>query len=540
MRLEITDTRTLTDETPNVRDLEFHNTPVAIGSHSANVVQLPDMDIAPYHAMILPVGDDRWVYQPTTLDSSIQINGRRVSGKVGLEDGDILEITHFSIKFTLDIEPELSLPEPGNVDELAKIRQFPLPPRSEVRKAEADISLNPVRQKAVAEYTLRLRSCPDFAALLEQTVPALLTELGARSVWMGVRREAMGPLEFIDGRSDQGKHATEPKNIDTFVYRCLTRHQFISIPRTGDAETQSVLAVPIMGRRGALGLIYADTHRRTRIFDEADLDFVTLIAQIVACHLEAIINEQVEQRTRIGAGELSLLQQVQARLDPRGVPQWPQLQIAAFAKPGAERCGDLCDIMRLPNGLAAFLMGHVEAQTTRAALALAEVRSSFRISGLHADPPHVQLKALNWLLYDEKDACRLDIAILVTNPKTGAAEYCTAGGIGLVIVDSRGNARKLGNSASPAVGESKQSEFAASTCRIQNGDTIALYSPGCLTAKSETGEPVGEERFMDALCDGFGQAASATLDGLLADLPFFKTGRPPDDISILLVHRNAE
>jgi hypothetical protein len=57
MRLEILDVRTASDDTPRRQTLEFHNMPISVGSHSANTVQLPDVNLAEYYAMILPVGE---------------------------------------------------------------------------------------------------------------------------------------------------------------------------------------------------------------------------------------------------------------------------------------------------------------------------------------------------------------------------------------------------------------------------------------------------------------------------------------------------
>ena len=67
MRLRVTDIRTITDATPDVRDMEYRNASVTIGSHSGNLLQLPDMEIAAHHATLEPVGDG-WVYRPTTRE----------------------------------------------------------------------------------------------------------------------------------------------------------------------------------------------------------------------------------------------------------------------------------------------------------------------------------------------------------------------------------------------------------------------------------------------------------------------------------------
>ena len=481
MHIEISDTRTLGDKEPVVREMEFHDMPVSIGSHSANVVQLPATDIAPYHAMLLPLGDERWIYQPTSSENKASVNGTEIAEKVDLDDGDTIEIGYFAIKFTLDLEPDLALPEPGNIEELARIREFPLPPRSDVRQPDADISLDAGRQRSLAAFTLSLHGCNDYPSLLERTLSLLMSEFHARTGWVGIRRDPTGQLEFVDGRNNQGERVTELKLMETFAYRCLTRRQFIRIPRTGDGVTQSVLAVPVLCRRGALGLLYVDTKRHRHVYDDADFDFITVVSGVLSAHLDALVEDQLEQKASRIATELALLRDVQARLDPTNAPQWSQLQIAAFAKAGLERAGNVYDIMRLPNGLAAFLVGSVEAQPRRAAVAIGETRSTFRMAGLHADPPHVQLKAMTWLLHDPSSPCALNGVIVVMNPKTGAMEACSAGQIGAVIVDRRGEVRSLVNPKHPAAGVERAFDYTGHAERLKPGETLAFYSEGCTT-----------------------------------------------------------
>ncbi|MDO8631436.1 MAG: FHA domain-containing protein, partial [Phycisphaerales bacterium] len=182
MRLEITDIRTLTDEEPSVRELEFRKPPVSLGSHSENLVQLPDIAIAPHYATF-DIVNDQWVFQPSIRDGLAKLNGKPIAEAVELNDGDVIDITYFSMRFILDTEIAVELPEAGKSDEFSRIRQFPLPPRSEVRKPDADLSMNAARQKALADFSFRLRGCSDFAKLLETTIRLLLAEFGARAAW---------------------------------------------------------------------------------------------------------------------------------------------------------------------------------------------------------------------------------------------------------------------------------------------------------------------------------------------------------------------
>lgn len=540
MHLEVTDVRTASGGEPKTDVYEYHGTPVSIGSHSANVLQLPHTEIRDYHAMLLPTGDkqDRWTYQPISPEAEAAVNGAAVTSPVELEDGDVIRILHWEIKFLQDQAPELELPEPTNLDELAKIKEFPLPPRADIRRGDENVSLTPMMQKEIASFGLRLRACGDFASLLDVTLDMLIRALGARTAWMGVRRAVMGPLEQVAGKSDRGEYVGEPWNLAAFTYRCMTRHQFIRLPKTGQPDTQSVLAVPILGPKASMGLIIVDTRRRTRVFDEGDLHLVTMISRLVASQLEAILGDFAVQRKRLSTDERSLVREVQARLDPRNVPDWPQLHMSAYAKPGTQSAGDIYDVTRLPNGLASFMMGTVKAATFRTAIALAEVRSAFRVGAMHADPPHVLLQELNYLLYDSSNPCKMAVANIVMNPKTGAAEFATAGPIGATIVDARGHARDLSDPAQAEIGAERLFKTPGRKERLADGETLVLFTAGCGTAQSAEGDALGRERFIDTLCDGFDQPVGGLMSELLTDLGgYLKTGTPIDDITVLLVRR---
>jgi serine phosphatase RsbU (regulator of sigma subunit) len=299
------------------------------------------------------------------------------------------------------------------------------------------------------------------------------------------------------------------------------------------------MAVPLITRRGRLGLIYINSAAESVTYDTPELDELCLYAALIARQLEAIVAEQVKLQEAIAAGELSFVREIQARMDPTNVPQWEQLQLAVYCKPGLDRTGDVYDVMRLPNGLAAFLTAHAEASATRAALAMAEVRAIFRMASMHADPPHVVLRALNWILHNQHDPCLLHCAVIVMNPKTGAAEYATAGRIGAMIVDQGGESRPLADPAIPPIGQRHDYALPSRPERLQDDETLVFYTPGCRTVADASGQPLGDHRVVQAFCDGFGQSAAEALDEVLSDLrAFFKDGRQSDDITLLVVHRD--
>ena len=204
MQLQITDTRTLTDEKPDVRNMEFNNTAVTIGGHSANTVQLPDTEVAAYHGMILPLGEEHWTYRSTDPQALTLINGEPVErrSRWTSRTGTSSRWAGSALKLSLDSVPELVLPEARNLEELARIKDFPLPPRSEVRRPEADISLSASRRAALVGFDANLRQAADLSQVMEHTLDLLLPELGARTAWVGNQARQHRP-DRTPGRAER-------------------------------------------------------------------------------------------------------------------------------------------------------------------------------------------------------------------------------------------------------------------------------------------------------------------------------------------------
>lgn len=519
-----------------VNSYTFDTEVVGIGSDPDAQVYLPDGRIAPHQAD-LRVVEDGWVVEPLDPNHALILNATVAEERTPLKNGDEIRLADFALKIFLDTEAEAPPVKSPVTEEITKLRQHPLPAGNITRKEEP-ITLEPAARARIAEFALRLHRCVDFAGLLSVSVDMLLKTFDARMVWMGGRRRTYGELEFIDGKRKDGKSIGDPPNLSTFLYQCLERNQCIVVPQTEEPETESALAIPLISNRGGLGLIYIDSPAVAPPYGNPQLDELVMYGVLIVHRLEAIVTEHAQQQQVVAVGELSFVREVQARMDPTTVPQWEQLQLAAYCKPGLERTGDVYDVMRLPNGLAAFFVGHARASGTRAALAMTEVRTAFRMAAMHADPPHILLRAINWILRADRDPCQLDCAAIVMNPKSGACEYATAGDIGAIIVDGSGEPRVLTDPGVKTLGHGHEYNQSARSERIASEETLVFYSPGCRSIMDRYGNHLGNGPLTGALCDGFGQSAAAALDELLTDLgAFFKEGQQPDDITLLFVHR---
>jgi len=521
-----------------IRNLQFEDSAVSIGSQADCAIYLPDMRVAMQQAVLVPIPGGGWMLDSVDLTHKTILNGRQVVTRTEVEHGDEIIISNFLLKVFHEYQGDVEITKTATREEVSRIRQYPLPPGSLLRKPNEPFTIPCGVERQFARFGFELRDCTDMSKLMELTLKTLLDVFDARLVWFGARRQDYGRLEFVEGRSAEGTTTIEPSSLETYTYRCLERTQFIVVPRSDEEHTRSAMAVPLVSQRGRLGVLYVDSKPDSGIFDLGHLDLLCLYSAAVAVQLEAIVQEQIRLQEAIRAGELSFIREIQDRLDPTNVPQWDQLQFAVYCKPGLDHAGDVYDVMRMPNGLATFFIAHVSGPPTRTAMALVEMRAAFRVAALHADPPPVLLREINWLLGDDRTPCSAVGCAIVINPKTGAAEYATAGGIGAIVVDDCGEPKPLAEPGLPDLGSIKNYAYTSRSLRIMPEETLVLYTPGAFAVRNEQGQALGQARLTEALCDGFGIPASDSLNNLLTDLGgHFKQGRQPDDITFVFMHR---
>jgi phosphoserine phosphatase RsbU/P len=327
--------------------------------------------------------------------------------------------------------------------------------------------------------------------------------------------------------------------LDALQYRCLERAQHICVRKVVDGEgIGSAIAVPLTGPAGNLGLIYVDRRRGSKRFQIPDLDIMSSLGCHIAAKLDCIFQEKQQRTVEQSSAEISVVHSIQTILDPKSTPTWKNLQLAAYGRSGQENPGDVYDIMTHPDtNMSALMLGHVNGGGASLALSMARLHSTFRVGYLHTDPPHALARTLNWLMHDEKDPATVDAFFMVIDPPTGKFRYCRAGRIGGFIVNTKGEPRLVSGADGPSIGRIRNYEYISKVEDLTPGETMAIYSRGVATASNAEGERFREKRFIELVCDGFGQRPSHTIQDITYELTsFFADGQHPDDITIVLLH----
>jgi serine phosphatase RsbU (regulator of sigma subunit) len=326
--------------------------------------------------------------------------------------------------------------------------------------------------------------------------------------------------------------------FDVLSARCLSGGLGVFVPLTGDGEVGSVMAAPLASAEGRLGLVYAESPAGGELFEEADLDHLLVLGRLVGAGLQRVQQAQGRIREALSSAEVSVVQAIQARLDPRAVPEWDMLQVAVHRSAGQQHCGDVYDIMSVSNGAAALLMGHVHAQDIHAAISMIEIRTAFRIAVLHSDMPHVVMREFHWLLARSGVAATLDCAVVMIDPRNGAMLHCLAGRTGALVVSAEGQLRRLDDGGLPPLSGSPGREYVTRKGLLGQNETLVLYTAGVLAVRNAGGEAFSEHAFLDALADSFGVSARAALDDAVEEVERFRAaGEHSEDFTILLAHR---
>lgn len=524
-----------------IADVVCGNEAIYLGSRDDCRVHLNDAAIADQQAVVYPQRDGQWVVETLTDACEVHLNDARLTSRQPLKSGDEVRIRAYTVRAYPE-HTEAQRPRAAAGTSRAALERFAqakLPPGATIKKADDALTIQSNQLEPVARANLTVANCDTVEQFMDALLHLLLGTFAAQRVWVGVRRVNYGPMEYEEGRLITGHSADMPTIGAEFKPRVLDRSQFVMLPMVDVDEPTSVLAGPLLGPDGTLGMVYIDSGDSGRRFDVRDLDMLVLLLHVVGRQLDAIFKSIARTRAAMIEGQVSVAHEVQARLTPRKLPQSDNLQFGAFREPGRERSGDIYDVVRLPNNLVAFMVAQTPATGALPAMLMAQAQTAFRSAAMHQDSPSVFLRSLNWMLYDGQRDHPLHCFTGVIEPGSGRLRYAQAGHTGAFIISARGEERPLtAPETPPPLGDSRNAEYALQPAELGPGETLVLFTPGVITAKNRNGETFGEERFVDILCDGFGQLASATLKEMLTDLRnFTEGGLQPDDITVILAHR---
>ncbi len=282
--------------------------------------------------------------------------------------------------------------------------------------------------------------------------------------------------------------------------------------------------------RGALFLGRAGFGRG---LSSADRAFLTSLAEQAAAAVESLrLTRAAIEKEK----ELVVARSIQSRLLPAEPPNLPGWDIWGINIPCLAVGGDYFDYLTIESGVL-VTVADVSGKGAGPALIMASVQASLRAFVRHG---HTRLDSaateLNRLLHRNTEDSRYMTALLASlDPASGRLDYLNAGHAPPVLVRRGGSVERL-DRGSTVLGLFPEITTEVATCRLERGDTLALFTDGLSETEDPAGDLFDEARIVEALAEARRLDARTICGDLLSRARAFAGSNSlRDDLTLMVV-----
>jgi phosphoserine phosphatase RsbU/P len=272
-----------------------------------------------------------------------------------------------------------------------------------------------------------------------------------------------------------------------------------------------------------------------------------------------MIEQKEKQRLE---NELTIAQEVQAQLFPKGVFDVQSLELYGFCAPARTVSGDYYDFIPLGPDRLALAVGDISGKGISAALLMATIHSAVRAYSLERAPMMATAGVGSGgsfaLSKMEESGCEPDISpswlcsmlnrqvyrstplekyatmfLGIYDGTTRKLNFCNAGHLPPIIMAADGSVRRLDVGGS-VIGLLEGLSFEEASATLRPGDLFIAYSDGITEPENEFGE-FGEERLLQLICENQSLGLQRICDLVVAAVKDWIGGEEqPDDITLVL------
>ncbi len=330
------------------------------------------------------------------------------------------------------------------------------------------------------------------------------------------------------------------KQLAALVLDVQTDDRFSDASSMVNAGVRSLIAAPLLGPAGPLGMMVLSSKLAVRQFTEEDLKLLVSLASIAALRISNVaLAEEAAERRHLQE-EVSLARSIQLALLPNLLPSLDGYEIYGENSPSRGISGDLYQIIqRQDQRECTFWMADVCGKGIGAALLTASLEA------LSAGPieegwePDEICRQISHLLFRRTSPEKYATAfIAVLETVTGFIRYCNAGHCPALLIRAQGVVEWLGPTGIP-LGVLPNSEYSTEHATLAVGDTIILYTDGITEATNPKWEEYGAKRLADVCVQNQGVLPVQLARAIEADLERFAQGIPfADDRTMVIVRRH--
>lgn len=297
------------------------------------------------------------------------------------------------------------------------------------------------------------------------------------------------------------------------------------IPHLRGQGLRSLVEVPLVVEGRPTGVLQIGT-RKSRHFSPSDVQLLQLAADRMALAID---------RVQLFEREHSLAETLQRSLLPDTLPDLPEGDLAGIYRPGAGATvgGDWYDVIPLPKGQVALVMGDVVGRGVRAASIMGQLRAACRIYAGQGHGPGEVVRFLNRFALTLGRGEMATLVYLALDPSSGEGVLVSAGHPPPLVRYADDRCEYLCPEPNLPLGVQASARYVEHPVVVPADSTVLLYTDGLMERRDSTLEAGFDRltRAMAAAPTGPGEACTHVLDALLGE------EQPGDDIALLAMRR---
>jgi serine phosphatase RsbU (regulator of sigma subunit) len=382
----------------------------------------------------------------------------------------------------------------------------------------------------------------DFNDLAETVTDITQKLSGSKAAWIiwkngvGYNSLASRNISFIESEK------LTNQILERIDFRNLVSTKTFNIKeRITDGTTEDLYSVvsvsPIKSRGETQGILVA-AKGEGQIFTRDDLSAIETFSDYASVAIEnSRLLEQSIEKERLEK-ELDVAREIQRKILPADVPDYPNLEIASVFIPAFEVGGDYYDFFRISETKLGFVIADVSGKGISAAFIMAEVKGIFEsLSKTIERPKEILIKANEILkeTLDSKTFVSAAYGYFDFNEKK--LIFARAGHCPLFLIRDM-NSKQIRPSglglglSSKEYFEQTLEEFSIDLFR---NDTIVLYTDGVTDAKNEQMEDFGDKYFLNVLQDNASLSAQELSNKIIREITVFSSQHNQyDDITLVI------
>lgn len=370
---------------------------------------------------------------------------------------------------------------------------------------------------------------PGFFGRLQSFVRNYTAGMNSRDLQRLFQRDAANAYAVLTR-----DHALEPepkKGLRRWLYRSRLAFLGLSYKLTPARRLVFALAFLFLLLGFSQGLEVAVGNGTVEIL----LDFSPFWFTLSVLALAYLLALELVDRVRV-RDELEVARELQAALLPQDMPVVPGWSVAHSYRTANEVGGDYYDLLRLPDGRIALVVGDASGHGMASGLVMAIANATLK-TALDLDPAPERVAALL-----NRAICRIgtkrtfmSIFYAVLDPATGSLQYVCVGHPFPFVRRQDGRIEELGSGGLP-MGMRENLPLEPRTIELEPGDLLAFYTDGLAEAVDSSGASFGYDRIAKLLADG--GAPWSVHDRILAFFDQHIGGEPlRDDLTLMVMSR---